>query len=104
MYTDINTTRKVDYIMRIVWKDSGATKGAYKPIRYRKHTINGYVSGHTKGWTTDIPGDNNIYATNYHAMNAIDKALGGTSIRGSKNPRRSAYGIEIIGKKNGETA
>jgi hypothetical protein len=90
--------------MRIVWKDSGTPRGAYKPIRYRKHTIEGYVSEHLKGWTIDIPGDCNIYATNYDAMNAIDKAIGGTSVRNSDNRKRKGYGIKIIGKKSNESA
>ena len=82
--------------MRIVWKDSNAR--ARKPIKYRGCMIHGYH----KGWTIDIPGDDNIYRTHYCALNAIDKALGGYGQMGSA--KRKAYGIQIIGKKDGETA
>ena len=41
---------------------------------------------------------NNLYATHYDALNAIDKALGGTGIGGSA--KRMKYGINIIGQKN----
>ena len=78
--------------MRIVWKDS-KPKG-YKPVRYRKHTL----YGSPEGWTTSLPGDNNLYATHYDALNAIDNALGGTGIRGSA--KRMKNGINIIGQKN----
>lgn len=83
--------------MRIVWKDSGATR-AKKPIRYRGYT----VTGSGNGWVIDVPGDTNIYRTHYCALNAIDKALGGHGQMGSA--KRRAYGIQIIGKKGGETA
>ncbi|WP_405322546.1 hypothetical protein [Frisingicoccus sp.] len=83
--------------MRIVWKDSKPR--TYKPVKYRKHMI----YGSPKGWTIDIEGDNNLYASHYCAMNAIDAALGGTSVRGSANAKRKRYGIQIVGKKN-ETA
>ena len=56
------------------------------------------VNGSPEGWTTSLPGDNNLYATHYDALNAIDKALGGTGIRGSA--KRMKYGINIIGQKN----
>ena len=81
--------------MRIVWKDSKPK--LHKPVKYRNHTINGYNGG----WTTDLPGDNNIYRTHYCALNAIDKALGGGGQKGSA--KRISYGIQIIGKKDGET-
>jgi hypothetical protein len=82
--------------MRIVWKDSRAR--TYKPVKYRNHMIHG--SG--EGWTTTIPGDNNLYATHYDALNAIDKALGGHGQMGSA--KRKNYGIKIVGKKGGESA
>ena len=82
--------------MRIVWKDSKPK--AHKPVKYRGHMIQGY----NNGWTTDIPGDDNIYQTHYCALNAIDKALGGFGQKGSQ--KRQAYGIKVIGKKEGETA
>lgn len=81
--------------MRVVWKDSKPK--SYKPVRYRKHTI----TGSPEGWSTDLPGDNNLYANHYSALNAIDKALGGYGQMGSA--KRIAYGIEIKGKKD-ETA
>ncbi len=77
--------------MRIVWKDSKPK--CHKPVKYRGHIIEGYNGG----WTTSIPGDDNIYKTHYCALNAIDKALGGYGQKGSQ--KRQAYGIKIIGKK-----
>ena len=82
--------------MRIVWKDSKPLQ--HKPVKYRGHIIQGYANG----WTTSISGDNNIYKTHYCALNAIDKALGGAGQKGSA--KRRAYGIQIIGQKDGETA
>ena len=84
--------------MRIVWKDSNAR--GYKPIKYR----NQMVYGSAKGWTTDLPGDNNIYKSHYCALNAVDAALGGEGIRGKGTRKRQLYGIQIIGKKDDETA
>ena len=83
--------------MRVVWKDSGKTKG-YKPVRYRKHM----VYGSPEGWTTNVPGDNNIYKTHYCALNAIDKALGGYGQMGCA--KRRDYGITVVGQKNDGTA
>ena len=82
--------------MRVVWKDSKPKN--YKPVKYRKHMI----YGSPKGWTTNLQGDDNLYATHYDALNAIDKALGGSGQMGSA--KRQKYGITIIGKKDGETA
>lgn len=79
--------------MRIVWKDSKPK--TYKPVRYRKYT----VYGSPEGWTTNIPEDNNIYSTHYCALNAIDKYLGGSGQMGSA--KRKAYGIKIVGVKEG---
>lgn len=59
------------------------------------------VYGSPAGWTTNIPGDNNIYKTHYCALNAVDAYLGGSGQMGSA--KRQAYGIQIIGKKDGET-
>ena len=83
--------------IRVVWKDSNP-KG-YKSVKYRDHI----AYGSPKGWTTSIPGDNNIYKNHYCALNAIDAYLGGVSRRGSGSAKRKAYGIQIIGKKDGET-
>ena len=84
--------------MRVVWKDSGNIKG-YKPVKYRDHMIYGTPSG----WTTTIPGDDNVYKTHYCALNAIDQALGGFGQMGCAKRRK--YGITIIGKKGeGESA
>lgn len=82
--------------MRVVWKDSKPKQ--HKPVKYRGHMIHGYNGG----WTTTIPGDDNIYRTHYCALNAIDKALGGHGQMGSA--KRQAYGIQIVGKKNNTTA
>lgn len=86
--------------MRIVWKDSVSPRGSFKPIKYRRHVISGYNGG----WITNIPGDNNIYKNNYCAMNAIDEYLGGTSQRGDRSEKRKSFGIQIVGKKDDETA
>ena len=83
--------------IRIVWKDSIKSR-QHKPVKYRGHMIQGY----SNGWTTSIPGDDNIYRTHYCALNAIDKALGGCGQMGTA--KRKSYGIKIIGKKDGETA
>ena len=77
--------------MRIVWKDSKPRM--YKPVKYRGHT----ATGSPQGWTIDIPGDENVYANHYSALNAIDAALGGYGQKGSQ--KRQSYGIQIIGKK-----
>lgn len=82
--------------MRIVWKDSHPK--SYKPVKYRKHMI----YGSPKGWTTDLPGDDNLYRNHYSALNAIDKALGGYGQMGTA--KRKSYGIQIVGKKGDETA
>lgn len=82
--------------MRVVWKDSKPK--SYKPVKYRKHMI----YGSPEGWTTSIEGDNNLYATHYDALNAIDKYLGGHGQMGGA--KRQAYGIKVIGQKGGETA
>lgn len=78
--------------MRIVWKDSKPR--SYKPVKYRKHMI----YGSPKGWTTDLEGDLNVYATHYDALNAIDAALGGSGQMG--NAKRQKYGIKVIGRKD----
>lgn len=83
--------------MRIVWRDSSVPK-EYKPIKYRKHML----FGTPEGWTTDIPGDDNLYLCHYCAQNAVDQAYGDFGQRGSE--KRKSYGIQIIGKRNGETA
>ena len=82
--------------MRVVWKDSKPR--SYKPVKYR----NQFINGSPKGWTTTLPGDDNIYATHYDALNAIDEALGGHGQMGSA--KRQKYGIQIIGKKTDESA
>ena len=86
--------------MRIVWKDSNPLE--YKDVKYRNHI----VSGTPKGWITNVPGDDNIYSSHYCALNAIDEMLGieGRRVRGKGNLKRQSYGIEIIGKKEGESA
>ena len=78
--------------MRVIWKDTKPKE--YKPIKYRKYMI----YGSPEGWTTNIPGDDNLYAAHYCAQNAIDKYLGGTGVRGQACKKRQSYGIQIIGK------
>lgn len=82
--------------MRVVWKDSKPKQ--HKPVKYRGYMIEGY----NNGWTTTIPGDDNVYKTHYCALNAIDKALGGYGQKGGA--KRKGYGIQIVGKKNNESA
>ncbi len=77
--------------IHITWKDSKAKD--YKPVKYRGHT----AYGSPNGWYTDVEGDNNLYATHYDALNAIDKALGGSGQKGSA--KRKGYGIHVIGEK-----
>ena len=77
--------------MRVVWKDSKPQN--YKSVKYRGYMID----GSPEGWTTNRPGDTNLYA-----LNAIDAALGGTGQMGSA--KRQKYGIKIIGKKHDVTA
>lgn len=77
---------------RIVWKDSKPK--TYKPVKYRNHII----YGSPQGWTTTIEGDNNLYATHYDALNAIDAALGGSGQMGSA--KRSKYGIKVVGRRD----
>lgn len=83
--------------MRIVWKDSCKPK-EYEPIKYR----NKYVFGTPDGWETSIKGDNNLYKNHYCAKNAIDSYYGDFGEHGTE--KRKRYGIQIIGKKNDETA
>ena len=82
--------------MRVVWTDSKPKN--YKPVKYRDHMI----YGSPEGWWNTIPGDDNLYATHYDALNAIDAALGGTGQMGSA--KRQKYGIKIVGKKSDVTA
>lgn len=80
--------------MRIIWKDSNKPK-EYEPIKYRGC----YVFGTPNGWEINIKGDDNIYRTNYSALNAIDLYRDGVvGLRGSD--KRKSYGIEIVGQKN----
>ena len=83
--------------MRIVWKDSNQPK-EYNPVKYRKF----YVFGTPNGWETSIPGDYNLYKNHYCAKNAIDAHYGDFGQRGCE--KRKSYGIQIIGKRNGESA
>ena len=78
--------------MRVIWKDSKPEE--YKPVKYRKHMI----YGSPEGWYTTIPGDNNLYASNFCAMNAIDQAFGDFGQKGTE--KRINYGIKIVGQKN----
>lgn len=82
--------------MRVVWKDSKPRN--YKPVSYRGYT----ATGSPQGWGIDIPGDNNLYKNHYCALNAIDAALGDAGQKGTA--KRKAYGIQIVGKKEGEIA
>ena len=83
--------------MRIVWKDSGQPS-KYQPVKYRKH----FVCGTPNGWITDIPGDENLYKNHYCAKNAVDAFYG--DLDQCSDKKRKRYGIQIIGKRNGESA
>lgn len=75
--------------MRVVWKDTGKD---LLTRYYRGHQ----VYGASIGWTTSIPGDNNIYKCSTDGLNAIDKYLGGSGQLGAAKKRNK--GIRIIGK------
>lgn len=75
--------------MRIVWKDS---KSKPKQYRYRKHNITRYKGG----WITDVPEDNNIYASIDCTCNALDTILGGKTRKDASV--RHKKGIKIIGQ------
>lgn len=80
--------------MRVIWKDSVKAKTC-PPMLYRKITISRYEKDNVKGWIIGIEGDNNIYARQDCAMNAINKALGGKPRKDGS--RLAQAGIEIIG-------
>ena len=80
--------------MRVIWKDSVKAKTC-PPMLYRKITISRYEKDNIKGWIIGIEGDNNIYARQDCAMNAINKALGGKPRKDGS--RLAQAGIEIIG-------
>lgn len=83
--------------MRVIWKDSAVKR---VDLKYRGYEINGYSNG---GWTTNFPGDNNIYRTNRCVKNMIDEKLGLEGRRVKSPPERLQYGYEIIGKRNDKT-
>ena len=60
------------------------------------------LCGTPNGWITDIPGDDNLYKTHYSAQNAVDAFYGELGVHGSE--KRKRYGIQITGKRNGESA
>lgn len=78
--------------MRIIWRDSSAK--TYKPVKYRGYQ----AEGDYRGWTVNVPGDDNIYKTSNSALNAIDKYYGESGLGSVK---RKEAGIEIVGKKDG---
>lgn len=80
--------------MRVIWKDSVKAKTC-APVTYRKIVIERYEKDNVKGWTIGIDGDNNIYARQDCAMNAINKALGGKPRKDGS--RLAEAGIKIIG-------
>lgn len=75
--------------IRVVWKDQNGRP--CPPATYRKVTMSRYKSG----WILDIPENNNIYASQDCAKNAIDKILGGTARRHVES--RLKKGIKILG-------
>ena len=80
--------------MRVIWKDSNAN--TCPPMIYRHITITRYEENGLKGWTISLEGDYNIYATQDHARNAINKALGGKPRKDGSRLQKA--GIKIIGK------
>lgn len=80
--------------MRIVWKDTVLER---KNMPYRGYSIEAY---NNDGWTSGMPGDNNIYKTSRCAKNAIDEVLGLDGLRDGRALKRHAYGYEIIGHKD----
>lgn len=81
--------------MKVLWKDSYVRN--CPTMFYRKIAIERYENDSLKGWTIDYPGDKNIYATQDHARNAINKHLGGKPRKDGS--RLHTAGIKIIGKK-----
>lgn len=84
--------------MRVIWKDTNAK--TCPPMMYRKVEIKRYEDDNIKGWTIAIEGDNNVYASQDCARNAIIKALG---IKPRKDSSRQGLaGIKIVGQKGQE--
>ena len=84
--------------MRVVWKDSKLYERGK-----RQQDTNRYKTYHIYkelgGWTTNIPGDDNVYARYDHACNTINDFLGHKRVgRG----RFEGYQIKVIGKKKKE--
>ena len=77
--------------IRVTWKDQNGKP--CPPAKYRTVTMTRYNSG----WILDIPGNNNIQASQDCAKNAIDKILGGTARRHVDS--RLKKGIKILGVK-----
>ena len=78
--------------MRVVWKEDKYQK---EQRRYRSRILYRQL----RGWTIDIPDDNNIYAAVSDAYNAIDKALGPRTGTRKKSELRGDK-IRIIGQIN----
>ena len=79
--------------MKIIWQDSKK----YKTYTYRGHTIEKINAG----WITTVPGDEYIYQSAEIAHNAVDKMLGGNTRKA--NPGRHRLGIQIVGRKQGDS-
>lgn len=79
-------------IIRVTWKDNRNGKPC-PPAQYRKVTM----TRCNNGWILDLPGNNNIYASQDCCKNAIDEILGGTARRHVSS--RLKKGIKIIGTK-----
>lgn len=60
------------------------------------------IWGTPSGWEITVPGDNNIYKSHYCAQNAIDQHCGDFGQHGTE--KRKSYGIQIIDRKDDETA
>ena len=82
----------INMMVRVTWKDSRANP--CPPATYRNVTMTRYQNG----WVLDLPSDNNIYASQDCAKNAIDKTLGGTARRHVES--RLKKGIKVLGTYN----
>ena len=80
--------------MRVVWKDSSERIVRKEPRVYRGVT----VLGHERGWTINLPDDDNIYRTYPNAQNAIDRVLGGHGSTGTAVLRKQDVQILVNGE------
>lgn len=80
--------------MKVVWKDSSKRIVRKAPRIYRGIE----VIGLDRGWSVDLPEDNNIYRTYPCAQNAIDRILGGHGTTGTAVLRKQDIQIFVKGE------